>query len=257
MGLVVAAATAVAAPSIAGAGPMDMPTSKPMKIDDIVGDLAVLHDGKGHFFAVVNVFGTKKRWAFYGTQKKLYFQRVTSTGGNKKRKTRYYHFFAPRESHSNLKLGADGKWLVTCGTRKTALTQAATPLARKVLDNAKFVERYWKRKPYALARDEWGNYYYVDRLQKQWGGKAFRLWVGQRGNMKRQRMTNIVSDSVGDIFSTRKGTLRLILNKKDATWINNKKRSSLTFVPLWPNVKLIYAELGVYPGRMGNPCDDL
>ena len=38
-----------------------------------------------------------------------------------------------------------------------------------------FLEPYWQRTAYALARDNFGMYYYVDRLMTQAGGNDYRL----------------------------------------------------------------------------------
>jgi hypothetical protein len=71
-------------------------------------------------------------------------------------------------------------------------------------------------------------------------------------------MTNVVSDSEGDIFATREGELRLILDKHDYAWIKGKQRTPLTSLPLGDNLRLIFVELGIYTGQpFGTPCDDL
>jgi hypothetical protein len=71
-------------------------------------------------------------------------------------------------------------------------------------------------------------------------------------------MTNVVSDSQGDIFTTKKGELRLVLGKKQSKWIAGKKETELTSLPLEDNRIMIYRDLGVYTGqRLGTPCDDM
>ena len=150
-----------------------------------------------------------------------------------------------------------GKWHVQCGKRETELQRLGTKEADKVLSTAVFKRRYWKRRAYALSRDDRGTYYYVDRLLPEFGGKGFRLFVGPRGSMSLLPMTNIVSDSEGDIFATKSGELRLILRRKDATWVKGKHRTRLTHVPVRKNVAMIYNDLGVYPGFLGTPCDDM
>ena len=88
--------------------------------------------------------------------------------------------------------------------------------------------------------------------------KAFRLFAGPKGNLKPLKMTNVVSDSEGEIFSTRTGSLRLVLNKDDYAWVNGKEHLKLVPVPIEDNHVLIYTDLGVYTGqRLGTPCDDL
>ena len=71
-------------------------------------------------------------------------------------------------------------------------------------------------------------------------------------------MTNIVSDSQGDIFTTRSGELRLVLDKQRSVWVERKKELELIQLPIQDNHVLIYQDLGVYEGqRLGTPCDDL
>ena len=60
-----------------------------------------------------------------------------------------------------------------------------------------------QREPHALLRDDRGVYYFVDRGRTEGAEKNFRLWVGPKGAMVLQKMTNVVSDSAGDIVSTK------------------------------------------------------
>ena len=82
--------------------------------------------------------------------------------------------------------------------------------------------------------------------------------------MKRMPMTNIVRDSEGDVFSTRTGSLRLVLggkqtrgtpDRKSASWFRGRHHTELTVVPIHSNLQVIYADLGVYAGPLGTPCD--
>ena len=61
------------------------------------------------------------------------------------------------------------------------------------------------------------------------------------------------------LFATKKGSLRLVLNKKgESRWITRKDKVELTVLDLYMNAALIYGELGVYDGeRLGTACDDL
>jgi hypothetical protein len=88
------------------------------------------------------------------------------------------------------------------------------------------------------------------------------LYAGPKGNLKLQKMTNVVSDSQGDLFATKTGSLRLVLNRepKSLIWIAGKGQSPLVQVPVDFNVNVasIYNDFGVYAGeRLGTPCDDL
>ena len=84
--------------------------------------------------------------------------------------------------------------------------------------------------------------------------------MGPKGNMKLQKMTNVVSDSQGEIFSTKTGDLRLIVGPggTQSTWVKGAARTSLLAVPVQENLRMIWTELGVYAGeKRSNPCDDL
>lgn len=145
-----------------------------------------------------------------------------------------------------------------CGERKTELQVVPEVKATPLLAAAKFIENPRQFVPYALARDDRGMYYYVDRGATPVSAKRFRLFTGQRGNLKLQQMTNVVSDSEGDVFSTKTGSLRLIIDRRESTWIEGEKPRKLMLVPVRQNLGLIYNELGVYAGqRQGTPCDDL
>lgn len=218
--------------------------------------MVVATDGRGHHVIVVP---ESKHYTtvLYGNGKTFYLQRTfggSMDGGNKTMSAR---FWDPRVNHQADVVVDQKEMYVQCGTRKTTVTPLAADEQKKLLEQAEFLDAPWKYEAYQLARDDRGTYYYVDRLRSRYGGKGFRLWIGPRGNMKLTKLINIVSDSEGDIFATRSGELRLISAKNSSTWIKGKKRKELVNVPAVDNVKLIYAELGVYLGDLGTPCDHL
>ena len=241
------------------AGPLDAQPRKPdpdaVDIAPVKAELKVLSDGQGHF-AVIKPTLKGDSHFYYGDGKSFYQQRVFGGGADTARGRFSVSWWAPRATRGELEL-KDKVWRITCDKRETVMSELPPKESARILDSARFYLPLWRHQAYALARDRRGNYYYVDRLQDAYGGRGFRLWVGQRGAMKPQKMINIVSDSEGDIFATKKGDLRLILDKQDATWVQGKKKTSLTYVPPARNVYMIYAELGVYTGRLGTPCDDL
>jgi hypothetical protein len=148
--------------------------------------------------------------------------------------------------------------VVRCGARRIPLTFLPPEKARDIAKKATFLPSPQKYVPYGLARDDHGTYYYVDHGSTEATEKDFRLYVGQRGAMKQMKMTNVVSDSEGDIFTTPNGSLRLILDKAKSSWVEGDKSSPLKVVPPSANLQVIYNELGVYVGqRLGTPCDDL
>jgi hypothetical protein len=149
---------------------------------------------------------------------------------------------------------------VRCGTRRTELKMLDAKLAADTLRAASFEAPLHKRKPHVLTRDENGNYYYVDRGNSPETEKNFRLFTGPRGNLKLRPMTNIIADSKGEIFTTKNGSLRFIAGPggQESSWVQGKKVTKLTAIPVEQNFSLIYNDLGVYSGeRLGTQCDDL
>jgi hypothetical protein len=163
--------------------------------------------------------------------------------------------------YASIKLNHEAKTCtVRCGNRDTAFTVLEPDKARELLRQATYEPSPRKYAPYALLRDARGTYYLVDRGFHPSEQKSFRVFIGPRGNLKQQQMVNVTSDSKGEIFSTKKGDLQLLLDREQPSmWIvNKKKKTELRPVPIAENLTLIYNELGVYAGvRLGTPCDDL
>ena len=127
-----------------------------------------------------------------------------------------------------------------------------------MLGAARYYKPRWERRAHALARNDRGEYYYVDRQREPEDSKDFRLFAGSKGAMKQQRLTQVDSDSGGDVFTTKKGALSLVPSKSEAAWVVGKTKTELMLLPVEDNTQLIYSELGVYKGEgLGTPCDDL
>lgn len=231
--------------------PVDVSADKPKMV--------VVTDGKKRYVAIVPFAEDSFKGFFYGDGKVFYEQRVFG-GGSSGHESFDKVFWDPRarapyQASIDFK---DKKYEMTCATRKTELVPLADAEAKAILDGAKFYKPLWKHQAYALARDNTGKYYYVDRAREPEGNKSFRLFVGPKGQMKQQKMTNVVSDSAGDIFATKTGELRLILNQNESLWQAKGKQTKLISLPIDENHVMIYSELGVYTGeRLGTPCDDL
>ena len=151
----------------------------------------------------------------------------------------------------------DGSCKLVCGTKEIPLESLTGARKEAVLDGATYKPTPFQRRPYALARDRRGVYYFVDRGADEKNTRDFRVYIGHRGKLRRQKMKDIVFDSEGAIFSTRRGQLRLVLGKGDARWIAGRKKRTLQWIPVAENTALIYNELGVYLGaELGVPCDD-
>jgi hypothetical protein len=220
--------------------------------------LRLLTDGKMHYIALIP-FGSGTEPTFYGDGKVFYTVPIVSGGSSGEesfdRVVWDPRIAAPTQREISFR---DGKYQVQCEDHVTALSLVPEAESKPILDGAKFVKPRWNRRAYALARDDRGNYYYVDKVREPESSKDFRLFSGPRANMKPQKMVNVVSDSGGDIFATKGGELRLILDKGDSRWVQGRKETKLVSLPVQDNATLIYGELGVYAGeRLGTPCDDL
>lgn len=177
-------------------------------------------------------------------------------------------FFAPSRAenfrgldlryYSFLELDRDkGRCLFTCGARKVTLQLLDAAATARLAAQATFAPPLPRRQPHGLARDRRGTYYFVDRGAEA-GARDFRLWAGPLGKLKLLAMTNVVSDTRGDVFATRDGSLRLALEQTNSYWMQGKRSTELLNVPIADNWQLIYNELGVYLGEpYGTPCDRL
>jgi hypothetical protein len=234
------------------------PDASAVDISDIKKDLVVLSDGKQHYIAVVP-FGDIYAHLYYGDGKRFHAQRVS--GGGRSGDESWNRIFWETRVNEPWRGGINfqkGKHTVQCGERATEFKPLEADEQAKVLAAASFFKPLWSQRAYALARDNKGNYYYVDRLREPENNKTFRLFAGTRGNLKLLKMTNVVSDSQGDIFTTKKGELRLVLDRKKPSWFAGKAETELISLPLEENRIMIYTDLGVYTGqRLGTPCDDL
>jgi hypothetical protein len=247
----------------------------PAEVLDVSGirdRLIVVTDGKGHYVAAtLELLERDDPWRgrfFYSPDGKTFWdQRVIGFGSNGKGNYDLT-FWEPRvfEGWKRSFGVRDGKFEMQCDDRLTPMTRLPDGEARAMLDAATFLKPRWKHRAYALARDDRGNYYYVDRPREPEDSKAFRLYRGEKGALRPLKMTNVVSDSEGDIFSTRSGQLRLLFpaqkpdnrDAREPVWVRGKAKTRLTWVPLDMSGKLIYMELGVYAGQpLGTPCDDL
>ena len=240
---------------LAAAARADAPAA--VDITAIRDKIRIVTDGKGHYVAFGPIESLSD-FLFYGDGKTFYRQRVFS-GGSEGDIRFSRTFWEPRRHGvgSSFELNNKKYW-TECGERKTEMTLVPEVDAKAMVGAAKFLGPRWNRQAYLLARDESGRYYYVDRQREPPESKNFRLFVGPKGNLKLQKMTNVVSDSEGDIFATKTGSLRLITGKAQYAWIEGKSKTVLTKVPVEDNAQLIYSELGAYTGEMlGTPCDDL
>jgi hypothetical protein len=146
---------------------------------------------------------------------------------------------------------------LVCGAREVKLALVDEETKAEILAAPRRPTPF-DRVPHALARDKSGTYFYVDRGNTEATARDFHLYRGRRGAMRRLDMKDVVSDSEGEVFESRSGILRLIVDRDEALWIRGKAKDELKSLPIGENLGLIFNELGVYLGReLGTPCDDL
>ncbi|MGZ3446205.1 MAG: hypothetical protein ACXWLG_12430 [Myxococcaceae bacterium] len=233
------------------------PAADPIDVSAVRDQLVVVADGKGHYIAVIPFGDSIWEHLYWSADGKDFYQQRVFGGGSSGTESFERSFWEPRvRGRSGASFGMhDGTYKLWCGERTTVFTSTEPGKAKALLAGAKFHPPLWKYRAYALARDDSGTYYYVDRRRED-GSMEFRLYSGPRGSMKPLKMVNVVSDSEGDIFSTRSGELRLVLDKKESAWVQKGKRQTLKSLPVEDNVALIYDDLGVYSGQpLGTPCD--
>ncbi len=246
--------------SVAGAGPDPKPD--PVDVKAYRDKLVLLQDASGGVYAVYTERDHDAH-VFYGTGKVLYEQYVGSRGfSDDTWSVAVWAPRVPRVQDASLVYKQDHTYALFCGSDETGLTQITGDKAKQLLAKSSFMSQALVRRAHLLARDDSGVYYYVDVLREKYGGKGYRLFVGKKGAMKQVPITDISSDTGGEVFSTKSGDLRLVASSVDenarssATWIKGEKRTPLISLPVDMNSPVIYRDLGIYT-FIGTVCENL
>jgi hypothetical protein len=225
----------------------------------------VYQDAQGGTYVVVPLAEGVDARLFYGTGTKLYAQRVTSPSRNGDAWS--IGVWSPRVTQmqpGEVIRREDGTVIRDCGseTPQVALVERTGAQAAAILTKDEFLTEVLVRRPILAARDDHGTYYYVDALAKQYGGKGHRVFVGKKGAMKALPLLDIADDASGQVFSTKRGELRLVRTEGDEggkhplTWISGASHTSLIQLDLDVNSAVIFRDFGIY-GFTGNLCEDL
>lgn len=268
-GAVLLAAAALALPAAAVADPQRGVSTRPSRPPDEVDvakvkpDLVVLHDGHGHYIALLPL--REMDMTFYGDGRTLHQLRIYSASSDSAAGESSRRFWSPISTDADIILD-DGKWKVHCSDRVTPMVALGEKETRDVLARARFLKPFWKRQAHALARDERGSYYYIDKIRDDRGAsererdpnppRGYRLYIGRKGRMKEQRLTDSVEDSKGMVLSIKGADLAIDFDSKTATYSTDKNKNQLVYLPVEDNTMLIYRDLGLYQ-KLGVPCDDM
>ncbi|MDP6931302.1 MAG: hypothetical protein QGG40_00230 [Myxococcota bacterium] len=247
----------------------------PVAIDTWRDELRVLTDDDGHFLTLVP-FGARDA-LFYGDGKT--FHQLRSSGSSRTGDEKFsYTLWDPRheiQDDPTVRF-EQGAYTVTCEDREQSFRLLSPEETDRTLKKAEFLGPLWERQAVFFARDDYGTYYYIDRIRDdapsyasrgtqplrgksaEPTGPDFHVYAGWRGQMMRAPLVPIAIDSAGWVFSTPTGDRRLILTDDVARWVDEDRDRTLAILPLQQNYQLIYNEKGVYPGRrFGTPCDDI
>jgi len=255
-------AALIAISTVAAADPKD-PKPKSVDIKAFRDKLIVLQDADGGTYVVLP--GTDGRmWFGSPRTKNLYEQVKTSASSDASTGAWDLSVWAPRVvgvQPGSVGHKVDGSYSRWCGSEhETGLTQLTGDKAKAVLDKWTFLTTAFIRRPYLLARDDAGVYYYVDVIREQYGGKGYRVFVGKKGAMKQRPLTDIATDVAGDVFGTKTGDLRIVRDttegKSSITWVRGEKRSPLVSLDPDANSSLIFKDLGIYTFT-GSICEAL
>lgn len=238
------------------------PAPKPVDVKAVKSQGVVLADAQGGIYVVFRGDDPK---VFYGPNAKAVYEQVIIGSSSSGDGDWEFNTWAPRVAEGShlgsIERKKDGSYEKSCrGKDDMGLTELSGDKARAVLDKAAFLTMAIVHVPHLLARDDSGVYYYVDRLAKIYGGKGYRVFVGRKGAMKQMPLTDVASDSAGDVFSTKSGDLRLVRNsesnKETMTWVKGEKRTELVFLDTDINSAVIFKDLGLYT-FLGTLCDNV
>lgn len=236
----------------------DEPKPKPVDIKPFRDQLIVLVDASGGTYVVKP--GEDPR-VFYGPAKTLYDQVVSGRGANGDAwDISTWSPRSPEFKPGSIARKEDGSFEKFCSDEvRTGLTLVTGAKAKAILDKYQFVTTGIFHVPQAFLRDDSGVYYYVDRLNKVYGGNGYRVFVGKKGALKQLPLTDVASDSGGQVFATKGGDLRLTITEqggKTAVWGKGEKKTPLIVLDVERDEAMIYRDLGVYT-FIGTLCDDL
>lgn len=231
---------------------------KPTKVDiSAFRDKAlVLKDSASNFYVIKPAPQPRM---FFGSEKLLHEQIISGRSANGA--AWEIHTWAPRVPEmrpGTVQRKADGTYAKWCDGRDDhILTQITGDRAKAILEKATFMTSATIRRAHLLARDDSGVYYYVDVIRNQYGGNGHRVFVGKRGAMKQLALTDVASDSAGEVFATKTGDLRLVRDSTTkATWIKGERRRELVPLDVDVNSRLIFRDLGIYK-FLGTICDSI
>jgi hypothetical protein len=240
---------------------------KPTTIDikALRDQFIVLEDAQGGTYAVINDPSKPRLWYAPSAKAKTFYEQVVTGSSQNGPNAFDISVWAPRVPKiepGSIQRNEEGKFFRWCGNdSKIPLTEVKADRAKGVIDKATFMTTALTRRAHLLARDDGGTYYYVDIIREQYGGSGYRVFAGKKGAMKQLPLSDVATDTAGEVFATKSGDVRIVhdadnTTKSNATWVKGEKRTPLVTLDVDANSHLIFRDLGVY-SFLGTICDDL
>ena len=221
-------------------------------------DLKVFADPAGDLLALAP-FGGEGLPVFFGRKGKLYRQEVAA---RREQDTTGYGvaLWEPRAPGGKALVAIRGEEaLVRCGDQDLTLTALPRAQGVKVLVEATYYAPPFVRRPVALARDDEGNYFYVDaQREPALRGPEYHLYAGPKGALARLEIEEVGSEGRNTVLRTGQGRLRLAGEgeRGQADWLADGGRRMLAWLDPARNLPLVFGELGVYGAEpLGTACD--
>lgn len=220
--------------------------------------LRFVTDGQGRYIAWDPA--ARSFEPFYAGDGERFFEQRVIGGSRNGEKSFDLYFWEPRyKGGGRASFGmSDGAFSLTCVREKPVSLKPVEGKEAEKLRNARFHSPRWQRQAWALARDDEGNYYYVDRAREPRDNRDFRLFVGPRGKLRYQPLKDAIVDGSGELFLAETGKLKFGTKdgKPFAEWLRGPTRTALTHLDIESNAPFAYGDLGAYAGEsLGTPCD--
>lgn len=223
--------------------------------DEVRARMKVATDGSGFYVAWDPERGTTGTF-YAGNARKLWAQRVF--GGSRNGDEFSAAFWEPRaRSGWQKQFGfREGRYSLQCGDQAVALTELPAAETKAFVAKATFHGVRWQRQAEAIARDDDGNYWFIDNAREPRDATAFRMFFGRRGKVKQLEVDDYLGDGGGEVWITPNGKLKLDRRARTAEWIEKQARTPLVYLDIEDQVAFVYGALGAYRGeQLGTACD--
>ncbi len=225
------------------------------------GEMTVFGDGQGAFLALAP-FGDQGSPVFFGGAGKLYRQEVLA---RREQETTGYDLalWDPRVPGGQALVSLRGdRAVIRCGDRQLELQALGLRPGRRQLVAATYYAPPFVRKPVGLARDDEGNFFFLDSAREPGQqGPDYRLYAGPKGALARLEIDELGREGDAVLLRTAQGRLRFRREGEvggQAAWLAGGGKRALAWLDTAEQAPMIFGELGVYGGqRLGTVCDPL